>query len=337
MPNAWRPTANESRDRKQHPLTDTATGLMATRLPPSITPHHPAIILTALTQPLTDPPPLDSAAIDFRLPPPAARGRRPGALIISLLMHAGLFALLIFAYRHHHDMTMSSAPGIAVVFQGGEAKTQAPKATRHGQPELAQNPVPATPPAPPEASAPQVRLQSPEPETEPLPAPLQPPPPPTKQAIAKAVKVPPHKTAPYMRMDHFSYNSARPAPPLNPGHPGMNLQLSQSDLDQNGPEITFHGHVGADWEREFTDWVNAHKYYPQAAADQGQSGSVEVHLVVTRDGHVKVLQLESSSGKPLLDMAWFGLFRDADLPPFPPNTKAQDVTIDARMHFILIR
>jgi hypothetical protein len=47
--------------------------------------------------------------------------------------------------------------------------------------------------------------------------------------------------------------------------------------------------------------------------------------------------LVSPTGYALLDQAWLGLFRDADLPPFPSDAKSDTATITASMHFEIIR
>jgi hypothetical protein len=52
---------------------------------------------------------------------------------------------------------------------------------------------------------------------------------------------------------------------------------------------------------------------------------------------VSHLALVSPTGYALLDQAWLGLFRDADLPPFPSDAKSDTATITASMHFEIIR
>jgi hypothetical protein len=45
----------------------------------------------------------------------------------------------------------------------------------------------------------------------------------------------------------------------------------------------------------------------------------------------------SPTGYALLDQAWLGLFRDADLPPRPHDGTSDTATITASMHFEIIR
>lgn len=142
---------------------------------------------------------------------------------------------------------------------------------------------------------------------------------------------------PFIAMGPMSYHGTpSPSPSLNPGHHGLNLQVAQSDLSNPAPSIVFKGKAGADWESAFSRWVHRHAYYPQAAADNGESGSVTVRIVVSRDGRVRSAKLLKSSGAPLLNMAWYGLLQHADLPPFPPGSSAKTETVTATMHFILI-
>jgi protein TonB len=119
--------------------------------------------------------------------------------------------------------------------------------------------------------------------------------------------------------------------------PGTDLSLPQSDAQAaTAPDVTIKGDAGPDWDAALNKWVNAHKYYPQAAAEQGQQGDVQIEFTVDRAGNVTGLHMLSGSGSPFLDQAWLGLFQGAQLPPFPANAKDNHVTVDATMHFQLI-
>ena len=93
--------------------------------------------------------------------------------------------------------------------------------------------------------------------------------------------------------------------------------------------------LGADWRNELADWIEQHKYYPEDAAKRGEQGINEVRVVVNRDGHVESVELERQSGSQRLDSAAVGLFRDADLPPFPIGTEEERVTIDLTIHYVI--
>ncbi len=95
--------------------------------------------------------------------------------------------------------------------------------------------------------------------------------------------------------------------------------------------------LGADWRNELADWIEQHKYYPEDAAKRGEQGINEVRVVVNRDGRVESVELERQSGSQRLDSAAVGLFRDADLPPFPIGTEEERVTIDLTIHYVIYR
>jgi TonB family protein len=118
---------------------------------------------------------------------------------------------------------------------------------------------------------------------------------------------------------------------------GLNLSLDQSEAPANGADLAITGTIGADWRAAFAQWVEDHKYYPPGAGMLGQEGRVVVHFTVDRAGHVSALSFVGTSGYALLDQAWLGLFRGADLPPFPPGTKAPSVGVTASMHYEIIR
>ncbi len=143
---------------------------------------------------------------------------------------------------------------------------------------------------------------------------------------------PPQK---YVVMNDMSYGN--PSPPMPNARRGLNLSLAQSDAQAvNAPELSIRGDVGADWGAELNKWVNDHKYYPEAAIEQSQQGDVEVEFTVDRAGHVTGVHLLGSSGSTFLDQAWFRLFSENRLPPFPPGSKSNTIKVDATMHYQII-
>ncbi len=253
-------------------------------------------------------------------------------LLAAVLLHAAVIALFFISFPRHQDQEAQSPPGVSVVFDnGGAQQATAPTPQRQGPPQLAQAPAPAAPPPP--DSQPEVRLDIPQLPLAPQPAPA---PAPSQQHPAQretrrdARESHPHYTV----MNGLSFG--HPAPPVPFQHRALNLELSQSDANvENGPELTIKGDIGADWQAALDQWVEDHKYYPDSAIEQGQQGDVRIHFTVDRAGNVTGLHLVSGSGSPFLDQAWLGLFEDAALPPFPPGTKADNVTVDATMHFVL--
>jgi protein TonB len=144
-------------------------------------------------------------------------------------------------------------------------------------------------------------------------------------------------------MNNMSYgapppgaSAGAPAPP-SPQSGRLNLALNESVMrNAFGNQFTIHGEIGPDWRAELSQWVNERKYYPEQAIEMEQQGAVMIHLVVERDGTVRSVTLEQSSGSPFLDSAWLGLFQGARLPPFPPGTPSSQITLDATMHYILV-
>ena len=83
--------------------------------------------------------------------------------------------------------------------------------------------------------------------------------------------------------------------------------------------------------------MDEHKHYPEQAIANDEDGSSGVRITVDRYGQVTEVRLVRRSGSTWLDAGLTGLFRDARLPPFPPGTHDEAVTITFTMHYILER
>ncbi|MGH7067920.1 MAG: energy transducer TonB [Acetobacteraceae bacterium] len=291
-------------------------------------------------------------------------GRLSRSALISVLLHGVvLAALVIFMQRRQPAEYVPPAP-IAMVFEhGGAARTTAPPAARRGPPETAalsgrpsQNvpvrplpgPPPAAPPVPPKPAPrpappgvavhlpaeaqmqaflepPKIARPAPLPEVAPAPAPQ-------PSATPAPQKLPPHT----LFVPSLSFGATPKATPQAPGR-GLNLALNQSELQRAfAPAFAVEGKIDPDWLSELSNWVDRRKYYPYSAAEMGQQGSVELRLVIERNGQVAGVRLLQSSGSPFLDQAWLGMFRGARVPAFPAGTKAEQIIIRATMHYILV-
>lgn len=246
-----------------------------------------------------------------------------------------MLVLAVALYTREKPLPSSQeAPiGVSVVFDhGGQQTTEAPPKATPGLPQTAQSPT-APPPPPPPPPQPEVNLGLPQnPLAEmPLPPPQpQRPPQPTRPRQPS----PPHYA---MMLNGMSYGSPSTAAPATPSHRSLNLDLPQSDAQAvMGPQLSVKGDIGADWMSALNDWVNQHKYYPEQAAAQGQQGSVQIEFTVDRQGNVTGLRMLSSSGSNFLDLAWLGMFKGVKLPPFPPGTTSDHITVDATMQYQLI-
>ncbi len=57
--------------------------------------------------------------------------------------------------------------------------------------------------------------------------------------------------------------------------------------------------------------------------------------MVNHDGRVTAARLTTASGSVWLDQGALALFRDANLPPLPPQTDKPQIPVDLRIHYIL--
>lgn len=221
-------------------------------------------------------------------------------------------------------------------------------------------PVPPVPPAPATSAAPPQTAASTEPVTPPLlSAPLAEavPAPSTAKPVApsqQAMVTPPLPARPLTPAPQTVPHA--PAPPSQAtrkgnGAPPMRLfaqSLPSLTKFSVGPALRgptqimpfakiSTAELGADWRNELAAWIEAHKYYPQDAAERGEQGISEVRVVVNRDGHVESVEIERQSGYQALDSGAVGLFHDAELPPFPIGTSEERVTIDLTIHYVIYR
>lgn len=264
--------------------------------------------------------------------------------MFAILLHVLVLVVAMHLRGKPLPDDQEAASGISVVLDnGGDKQAEAPPSPNHGPPQMAQSPTapPPPPPPPPQPQPPEVNLNVPPnvlatlPPPPPHPQPRPRPRPRPQQAARQSQALPGNGM---MMMGGMSYGSspsnmaAAPSP-----HKALNLDLPQSDAQAvAGPQLTVKGDIGADWMSELNDWVNAHKYYPQAAAEQGQQGAVTIEFTVDRQGNVTGLKMLTSSGYQFLDLAWLGMFQGVQLPAFPQGTKADHITVDATMNYELV-
>lgn len=220
---------------------------------------------------------------------------------------------------------------------------------------LPEPPQPPETPPPPQAQAPtppappQVQLPPQEqPQAEPLPEP--PIPPVTPPTPAPPTPTPPRPRRP-TQLARPTYRppprnpSGFPAPqdwsfggglPSHPSRQGAQGQAEQSGPSQPAPRIS-GAQLGRDWIAAYSAWVQAHLYYPEQAALNGEDGTAEVILDIDRYGKVLSVELVTPSGSQWLDLSTQGMFRGAHVPPFPQGTKEDTATIDQTIHYILHR
>jgi protein TonB len=80
-------------------------------------------------------------------------------------------------------------------------------------------------------------------------------------------------------------------------------------------------------------WWDQHSFYPSAASQTNEGGNVKVHIVIAPDGRVESIEVVQSSGLSVLDTAAVAVFRNAQLPPFPPDTPAGPANVVVTLHY----
>jgi TonB family protein len=189
-------------------------------------------------------------------------------------------------------------------------------------------PRPAAPPPSAEQQAPPVRLALIPPAEEPLeplvqPVPL-PEPPPEAQAPPTPEPEPPHPQPAKPRR-------SAAAPQRMDITLGQPLEGNVTPHDSNAAEGMIHvrgAAVSEDWHEKLQEWWAEHGYYPPEAARRLQQGKVQVHVRMDRDGHVKLVDLDSQSGSQWLDAGALAVFRRETLPALPAGDRPGDQTID---------
>jgi protein TonB len=94
--------------------------------------------------------------------------------------------------------------------------------------------------------------------------------------------------------------------------------------------------VSTDWLNLVSAWWLRHGYYPPQAAENLEDGDVTLHMRVDPDGRVEALELTGKSGSQWLDLAAQSVFRDATLPPLPPDMPQTPIPFQVTVHYILI-
>lgn len=288
---------------------------------------------------------LAPAAAEFRFAPSPSRRDWRWEWPAALLLHAAAIALALISFPPEPSFSPQNQSNVSLVFDNNSAaqQTGAPPARVQGPPLPAQAPpaaAAAPPPPPPQEFEQQTNLDIPESlfSQDALPPPAAQPHEVQNHRPARQYSRPVHQQ--YQVMNNLSYGNqqGQPAPPMPNAQQGLNLQLSQSDLNAlNRPEITVQGEIGSDWMNGFDKWVRQHIYYPQAAAEQNQQGTSVIQFTVHRDGSVSGMRLLSSAGSPFLDQAWLGIFQPPNhVPAFPPGTKSDTIKITASLQYEIL-
>ena len=287
---------------------------------------------------------------------------------LSFLLHVAVLLLFLLSWPELRPPPDAlPPPAVSMVFQSaGPHPPSVPNPTPDASVSSLPTP-PAPPPAPPAApppapkpAPPAVALDVPPPPARPT---LDLPPPPDLPVpdvqTAEPLPLPPAPVAPPKPRPAPPVRQAERAPPRpNNGFPTpMNYSLGaprapsalERQFSSYAPGRTAKGdtsfsqfarvtkgHVDADWMSDLHRWWIQHRYYPPQAAMAGEDGTVKITIRVDRYGHVRVLDMLSRSGSQWIDMAAMATFRGADLPPFPPGSPDDEITVDLTINYILV-
>jgi TonB family protein len=262
-------------------------------------------------------------------------------------------------------------PAPAAVPVPESAAPTPPPAVQPAAPAPAPTPPAPTPPAPPAdtavspepaplpapSSPPQVNLVSPQeqpPPPPPVPAFVPPAPPPPLPAAPPRPPPPQRpRTAPPQQqagtfanpMDLNFGPSTNRAPAARVIAPRGSVASRSLDLSPGAPKGPNHAdaffdaraaRLGADWEGALMAYWLSHRYYPRQAAEDGADGTVDLELTVDATGRVEKADVKSHSGNQFLDMAAVGTWRNAKLPPLPPEL-GDRYTFTITINYVLIR
>jgi protein TonB len=242
------------------------------------------------------------------------------------------------------EPTPERAADAAPPESAAEPRTEAqpvPPSPEHRQTE--------TPPAPPQAPQPTTATTTTPTPARPL-EPMPPPPPrkptpPQPTAVAAAPPAPtPAKPTPQPSPSPapLPQVATSPVPASTPGTPGTGTGRGGPGGVGQGESGAGHGIIGSgsgpgdDYLERVRRWINKYKTYPDAARKQKQQGGPMLSIHLQRDGTVLDVQIETSSGFPLLDEAALKAVRDASpVPPFPDSYADQEAEIELPFKFQL--
>lgn len=298
---------------------------------------------------------------ELRLRSSRARPVLGQVLPVSVALHLLLLLLLVVVpHQKPPPEPMLPSPVAMIFMPPKDGARSAPEPSDQSvvssppavavEPQPAPNPPSPAPPPPAPASQPEPLPPPPAPASHPEPLPPPPAPPPTRQAALSApvhaapVLPPPTSSRPHAAagfptpMQYSLGSPPRPAAKANSGPKEANYgPAARGTLSFGRFAKVTQGHVDPSWLALLHEWWDRHGYYPDQAVANGEDGTVGIEIVVDRYGHVRRVTRERRSGSQWLDMAAEGTFRDASLPPFPPDTSDDQITVDLTITYVLVR
>jgi protein TonB len=214
------------------------------------------------------------------------------------------------------------------------------------EPEPQPTETPPAPPTPPQPTTATTTTPTPAKPLEPIPPPPpRKPTPPQPTAVAAAPPPPlPAKPTPQPAPSPapLPQVAMSPVPQPMPGTPGTGTGRGGPGGVGQGEAGAGHGIIGNgsgpgdDYLDRVRRWINKYKKYPDAAIKQKQQGGPLLTIRLRRDGTVLDVEIDKSSGFPLLDQAALAAVRAASpVPPFPDNYTNEEAEIGLPFNFQL--
>jgi protein TonB len=273
----------------------------------------------------------------------------------SLLLHlAGLLGVLMFIPRAAPIPESQPVPVVELLKEsgaegaraggaavGGEAAgsqeaAAAQEALVESKPQEELRPTPAaklTPPRPKPVAKPKP-VPTPTP-VEPLAvaeAPVAPPPPATASPPEPIVAAQSPKV-PVVASTGVSGGSAGVG---SAGGAGAGADVGQGSQGRGAGAYGDGQGPGDDYLSRVRRWIAKYKKYPPEALRQKQEGTVMVAFTLARDGTVLAVEIERSSGFPLIDQAVHDmLHRASPVPPVPAHYTGERLSIAIPVRFSL--
>jgi protein TonB len=120
-----------------------------------------------------------------------------------------------------------------------------------------------------------------------------------------------------------------PAPPAVQARPPW----GRARAWRNAASRTNQANNGAAWMAKLEQWRDQHAVDPRDASQINEAGDVKLRLSIASSGQVTSVQVVQGSGSNVLDAAAQAVFRNARLPPFPPDAPAQPADVVVTVHY----
>jgi TonB family protein len=91
--------------------------------------------------------------------------------------------------------------------------------------------------------------------------------------------------------------------------------------------------VSADYRIALSNWLEAHKQYPESARQASEQGRAILRFRLDRDGRVLEYAIVAPTGYADLDASIAEMMRGAVMPPFPPSMTMPEIEVSVTISF----